>query len=164
MIIRCTAMTCCHLLVILTFVAPAIADEQDNQFTGDIKVVIFVADVEKSAAFYRDVLGFTFDGFAGDADDPYYAEMLAGPTRFGLHEPTVTGDELRVGQQRVYFRVRNLDAQRQLVETHGIEVPELIERSWMDFFVVEDPDGNDVVFAVTDPIRHTSQPWTNPES
>ena len=136
-------------------------DEIHGEFTGDIKPIIYVSDVEQSAPFYRDVLGFKLDGFAGDEADPYYADMLAGPTKFGLHEPTMSGDELRIGQQRLYFRVRDLDAHSHHVEAQGIEVKEIFRRSWMDYFVVKDPDGNVIVFAVTDSERHTSEPWTN---
>jgi catechol 2,3-dioxygenase-like lactoylglutathione lyase family enzyme len=42
-----------------------------------------VTDVQRSVPFYRDVLGFDFDGFAGDAADPDYAEMLAGRQKTG---------------------------------------------------------------------------------
>lgn len=133
-------------------------------FTGEVKPVIYVSDVRGSVPFYRDVLGFEFDGFAPDQADPYYAEMLAGGLKFGLHEPTMPGDEERVGQQRLYFRVRDLDAHRRRVEAQGVEVGEVVRRSWMDFFTVRDLDGNDIVFAVTDPERHVSQPWRRDET
>ena len=136
-------------------------DDPHGHFTGNVKAIIYVSNVEKSASFYRDVLGFELDGFAGDQADPYYAEMLAGPTKFGLHEPTMFGDELRIGQQRLYFRVQDLNAHRRYVETHGIEVKEIFQRSWMDYFLIKDLYGNIVVFAVTDSERHTSEPWTN---
>jgi len=157
---RVTAM--CSLVVSGFMLAGvAIGDDPDGQFTGNIKPIIYVSDVEKSAPFYRDVLGFELDGFAGDEADPYYAEMLAGPTKFGLHEPTMSGDELRVGQQRLYFRVHDLEAHSRYVEANGINVPEIYRRDWMDYFIVKDLDGNTVVFAVTDSERHTSEPWTD---
>ena len=150
-------------LVISGFMLAGEANGEDphGHFTGNVKPIIYVSNVEKSAPFYRDVLGFELDGFAGDQADPYYAEMLAGPTKFGLHEPTMLGDELRIGQQRLYFRVQDLNAHRRYVETHGIEVKEIFQRSWMDYFLIKDLDGNIVVFAVTDSERHTSEPWTN---
>jgi catechol 2,3-dioxygenase-like lactoylglutathione lyase family enzyme len=159
-------MVVCRMTVgsSLTFAALIIAgwtaaEDLHSQFTGDIKPVVYVSDVARSMPFYRDVLGFDFDGFAGDPADPYYAEMLAGPVKFGLHEPTVPGDESRIGQQRLYFRVFDLNAQRRYVETRGVVVEEIIRRSWMDFFSVRDLDGNTIVFAVTDLERHTSEPW-----
>lgn len=134
-----------------------------GRFTGDVKPVLYVADVERSAPFYRDVLGFELDGFAGAADDPYYAEMLAGPLKFGLHEPTRAGDDERVGRQRIYFRVLELEAHRRGVEERGGDPGEIVRRDWMDFFTVTDPDGNEIVLAVTDPERHTSRPWRREE-
>ena len=90
----------------------------------------------------------------------YAAEMLAGRLKFGLHEPTLPGDEERVGRQRLYFRVRDLAAHHRRVQAEGAKVGEIVRRSWMDFFSVRDPDGNDIVIAVTDPERHASQPWS----
>ena len=57
--------------------------------------------------------------------------------------------------------MHDLGAHRRYVETHGVEVKEIFQRSWMDFFLVKDLDGNIVVFAVTDTERHMSEPWTN---
>lgn len=150
------------VVVSLAFIlAGGLADQADSQFTGDIKPVIYVSDVEQSVPFYRDVLGFELDGYSGDEANPYYAEMLAGPRKFGLHEPTMPGDESRVGQQRLYFRVRDLLVQRRFIESKGVEVKEVYYRDWMDFFSIEDSDGNIIVFAVTDSERHSTEPWLN---
>ena len=156
---RVTAV-CSLVLTVFVVTGEARGEDFHGEFTGDIKPVIYVSDVEQSAPFYRDILGFVFDGYAGDKANPYYAEMLAGPTKFGLHEPTMSGDESRIGQQRLYFRVRDLDAHSRQVQAQGIEVKEIFRRSWMDYFLVKDPDGNVIVFAVTDSERHTSEPWT----
>ena len=89
------------------------------KFTGEIKPVLFVSDVEKSAPFDRDVLGFTFKGFANSAGQPYDAEMAAAGVKFGLHEPTSTGQETDIGQERLYFRVEDLQAHRSRVLAWG---------------------------------------------
>ena len=129
-------------------------------FTGELKSVLYVADVEKSAEFFEHVLGFGFKGFAERADGrPYYAEMLAGGTKFALHEPTSPGQESRIGEQRLYFRVRDLTAHRSRVAARGGEPGEIIERDWMDMFFVRDPDGHEIVFALTAPGRHPIDPW-----
>lgn len=132
-------------------------------FTGDIKAVVYVADVERSAPFYRDVLGFSFEGFADLDEEPYYAEMAAGGTKFGLHEPTSAGQEPKVGRQRLYFRVRDLAVHRSRVAARGGDPGEVITTGWMDFFVVTDPDGNEIVFAVTAPAHHRMDPWHTAE-
>ena len=128
-------------------------------FTGELKSVLYVADVEKSAGFFENVLGFEFDGFAERDDRPYYAEMIAGGTKFGLHEPASTGQELRIGQQRLYFRVRDLSAHRTRVAARGAEPAAIKRTDWMDMFVVRDPDGHEIVFAFTDAEKHSIDPW-----
>lgn len=128
-------------------------------FTGQIKPVLYVTDVEKSAPFYRDVLGFDFEGFADSGGQPYYAEMAAAGEKFGLHEPLSEAQEARVGEERLYFRVEDLQAHRSRVLAWGAEAGEIRKTAWMDMFTVVDPDGNEIVFAVTDPARHTSDPW-----
>ncbi len=129
-------------------------------FTGEIKPVVYVTDVEKSAPFFRDVLGFAFEGFANLDGRPYYAEMVAAGVKLGLHEPTSTEQETRIGQQRLYFRVEDLGTHRSRVLAWGGKPGEIKVTGWMDMFIVRDPDGNEIVFAVTDTERHSSNPWS----
>lgn len=128
-------------------------------FTGEVKPVLYVSDVEASAPFFRDVLGFEFDGYANLRGEPYYAEMLAGELKFGLHEPTSPSHVPRVGQQRIYFRVRDVAAHRERVSAWQGDPGEIIETDWMDMFIVRDPDGHEIVFASTDPAKHSIDPW-----
>jgi predicted enzyme related to lactoylglutathione lyase len=132
-------------------------------FTGEIKPVLYVSDVEKSAPFYRDVLGFDFQGFANADGQPYYAEFAATGVKFGLHEPMTKSQEPMVGRQRLYFRVRDLLAHRFRVLAWGGAPEEIKTTAWMDMFLVRDPDGNEIVFAVTDPARHRTNPWNTQE-
>ncbi|MDH3196891.1 MAG: VOC family protein [Candidatus Krumholzibacteria bacterium] len=149
--------------ILLTLAVTGRAEDDPRQahgtFTGAVKPVLYVADVEKSAPFYRDVLGFEFQGFANTKGEPYYAEMVAGEQKFGLHEPTSSGQEARVGQQRLYFRVNDLEPHHARVVAWGGEPGEIKKTAWMDMFIVRDPDGNEIVFAVTDPDRHSINPW-----
>lgn len=133
--------------------------EAHGIFTGEIKSVLYVSDVEIGAPFYRDVLGFEFQDFAEQEGRPYYAEMVAGRIKFGLHEPMSSGQESKVGQQRLYFRVEDLAAHHSWVLSRGGEAGEIKKTEWMDMFLVRDPDGNEIVFAVTDPARHSINPW-----
>jgi predicted enzyme related to lactoylglutathione lyase len=133
--------------------------EAHGIFTGEIKPVLYVSDVERSAPFYRDVLGFDFLGFANLNGQPYYAEMAAAGVKFGLHEPTSPRQETMVGKERLYFRVEDLAAHRSRVLAWGGEPGEIKKTAWMDMFIVSDPDSNEIVFAVTDPERHSIDPW-----
>jgi predicted enzyme related to lactoylglutathione lyase len=130
-----------------------------GRFTGEIKPVIYVSDVEKSAPFYRDALGFDFQGYANRNGEPYYAEMICAGVKFGLHEPVSEGQGAKVGKQQLYFRVEDLPAHRERVAAWNGEPGEIRATAWMDMFTVQDLDGNEIVFAVTDANRHTSNPW-----
>lgn len=145
-------------VLVLVWTTPLRAQE-DPVFTGEVKPVLYVEDVEAAVPFYRDVLGFGFLGFSELEGAPYYAEMTAGPLKFGLHEPLDPEQEERVGRQRLYFRVRDVDAQRAAVTRRGGEPSEMVRTAWMDFFIVRDADGHEIVFAVTDPARHDMDPW-----
>jgi predicted enzyme related to lactoylglutathione lyase len=128
-------------------------------FTGDIKPVLYVTDVEASAPFFRDVLGFEFLGYANRDGEPYYAEMAAGGRKFGLHEPMSEAQRSKVGEQRLYFRVQDVAAHRSRIAAWDAEPGEVKKTDWMDMFIVRDADGHEIVFAATDPETHSIDPW-----
>ncbi len=134
------------------------ARDAHGGFTGDLKPVLWVGDVEGSAPFYRDTLGFELVGFAGKADDPYYAELAAAGRTLGLHEPTTPAERERVGRQRLYVRVRDLEIHRARVAARGGSPGPVVTTGYMDFFVVRDPDGNEIAFGVTDPRAPPGRP------
>lgn len=131
----------------------------ESDFTGEAKAVLYVSDVEESASFFRDVLGFEFGGFTEVEGEPFYAEMVAGTFKFGLHEPMNAEQETWVGHQRIYFRVTDVETHRSQVEEREASPGELIETDWMDMFIVRDLDEHQIVFAETDASRHSIDPW-----
>lgn len=149
------------LLIPLMGAADSEPDPEDAHgvFTGEMKSVFYVVDVEVAAPFYRDVLGFEFQGFAERDGNPYYAEMVADRVKFALHEPMSQRQEAKVGQQRLYFRVKDLEAHRTGVVARGGEAGDIKVTEWMDMFLVRDPDGNEIIFAFTDLERHSINPW-----
>lgn len=130
-----------------------------GEFLGEVKPVLYVADLPRSVAFFRDALGFEFLNYSGEEGDPYYAEMAAGPTKFGLHRPRNERERARVGRQRLYFRVRDVEAQSRHVAACDGKPDPIIKRAWMTMFSVTDPDGHEITFAETDPKVHTIDPW-----
>lgn len=162
MITRSTSLVAVAVLIlspVLSGRAQQDARQGHGGFTGELKPVLYVSDVERSARFYRDVLGFEFDGYANADGGPYYAEMVAAGRKFGLHEPIAAGQEERVGRQRLYFRVRDLRVHHARVAAWGGEPGAIRTTDWMDMFSVLDPDGNEITFAFTDPARHSIDPW-----
>ena len=152
--------------VAMTTLVPQLSPVQAKQadshggFTGDIKSVLYVSDVEASARFFDEVLGFGFLGLTNlPSGEPYYAELAANGRKFGLHEPVNEQQEERIGQQRIYFRVGDLDAHRARLEARDVAVGETVRTDWMDFFIVRDADGHEIVIALTDPERHGTDPW-----
>lgn len=112
--------------------------------------VLFVADVGKSAIFYRNTLGFTIDFLHGQP--PFYGSVSRDGARLHLkwvHEP-VFGPG-RIDAERLimaFLPVANLKALYAEYATHGVEFRQkLTKQAWgsTDFHLC-DPDGNVLAF------------------
>jgi lactoylglutathione lyase len=108
-------------------------------------VILFVADLERSVAFYRDLIGLPFKLY-GDG----YAEFATRGTRFGLYdrnrlqELTGQGPEApRSPGGEVVFLVADVDAEAERVRAAGAAVLEgPVDRAWGHRTLhLEDPDG-----------------------
>jgi predicted enzyme related to lactoylglutathione lyase len=139
----------------------AMEDRKDppGGFLGQVKPVLYVSDVEASAVFFRDVLGFELLSWADNEETPYYAEMAAADQKFGLHAARDEKERQRIGKQRIYFRVRSADDHRRRVSAHGARPGPIERTAWMTMFSVVDVDGHEIVFAETDPKVHSVDPW-----
>ena len=106
------------------------------------QISLLVNDIERSVAWYRDVLGlrhlFTFGNLAF---------FDCAGTRLFLNTPQP--GEQQTGNSVLYFRVGDIAATHQALESRGVaftDAPHLIHRhpdgmeEWMGFFT--DPDGN----------------------
>jgi lactoylglutathione lyase len=120
-------------------------------------VILFVADLERSTAFYRDVLGLPFK-LQGDG----YVEFATEGTRFGLydrnrleeltgHDPEAPG---RPGGE-VVFLVTDVDAEAERLQEAGVPVLNgPVDRAWGHRTLhLEDPDGFVVELAQEIPRR-----------
>ncbi len=106
------------------------------------QVLIPVRDVERAAAFYRDVLGIPYlFGFPG------MAFLDAGGVRLYLASPEEEGF---AGRSTIYFRVPDIHTAVAELEGRGVAFagrPHMIfddgrQQTWMCF--PKDPDGNNV--------------------
>jgi len=106
------------------------------------QVLVPVTDVERAAAFYRDVLGIRYlFGFPG------MAFLDAGGVRLYLATPEQDGF---AGRSTLYFRVPDIGAAVAALEARGVafgDRPHMIfddgsQQTWMCF--TKDPDGNNV--------------------
>jgi methylmalonyl-CoA/ethylmalonyl-CoA epimerase len=106
------------------------------------QVLVPVADVERAAAWYRDVLGIRYlFGFPG------MAFLDAAGVRLYLAQPTEPGFD---GRATLYFRVPDIRTAVAELERRGVAFsgpPHMIfddgsQQTWMCFS--KDPDGNNV--------------------
>jgi lactoylglutathione lyase len=118
-------------------------------------VILFVADLERSVAFYRDVLGVPFK-LQGDG----YVEFATQGARFGLYDRNRLGELTGQGASRpvepageVVFLVEDVDAEAERLRAAGATIlmgP--VDRPWGHRTLhVEDPDGFVVELAVEIP-------------
>ena len=118
-------------------------------------VILFVADLERSVAFYRDVIGIPFK-LQGDG----YVEFATEGTRFGLYDRNrlveLTGQDAtapgRPGGE-VVFLVGDVEAEAERLRAAGVSVLKgPVDRPWGHRTLhVEDPDGFVVELAVEIP-------------
>lgn len=113
--------------------------------------MLFVSDVSRSAAFFRDKLGFTVDFLHGHPAF-YGAVSRDGATlhlRF-VHEPVVA-EELREKEQLLaaFVVVANVKALFEEYKTAGVPFASALHKEpWGGpTFTVRDPDGNRICFS-----------------
>jgi lactoylglutathione lyase len=103
-------------------------------------VILYVRDVDVSAAFYRDVVGLPFK-----LRDAGYAEFVTGETRFGLLERTRASDLIHREpiDGEVLFLVDDVDAEAERLRGVGVEfLSGPVDRPWGHRTLhLLDPDG-----------------------
>ena len=114
--------------------------------------MVFVSNVQTSAAFFRDKLGFAIDFLHGHP--PFYASVSRGAARLHLrfvHEPVITLEvrEREGGLLSAFLNVDNIKGLFAEYKAAGVDfVQPLRKEPWGgSAFIVLDPDGNWICFA-----------------
>jgi len=98
-------------------------------------VYLYVSDMERSASFYRDMLGIPLDG------DEHWQEASLGGTRFGLHQTHEAIGPLSAGTIHLNLEVDDIDAAADRLAAAGVDVEETMRDDWGAALRISDPDG-----------------------
>jgi catechol 2,3-dioxygenase-like lactoylglutathione lyase family enzyme len=114
--------------------------------------VVFVSNVEASAAFFRDKLGFAIDFLHGHP--PFYASVSRDAACLHLrfvHAPVITPQvrEREEGLLSAFLEVDNIQGLFAEYKAAGVEFAHPLRKEpWgASAFIVLDPDGNGICFA-----------------
>ena len=114
--------------------------------------VVFVSNVQTSAAFFRDKLGFAIDFLHGNP--PFYASVSRDAARLHLrfvHELVITLEvrEREEGLLSAFLDVDNIKGLFAEYKAAGVHFVQLLRKEpWGgSAFIVLDPDGNWICFA-----------------
>jgi uncharacterized glyoxalase superfamily protein PhnB len=125
---------------------------------GKLLPMLYVRDVPASVAFYRDVLGFEFEGWWDEGTRSYvlelplgfapeFAELRAGDLVLHLHR---AGDDHVVGSSPsiLHLKVKNADVYYERVTARGgrFDPPRDQVWGWRQFYA-RDPDGHQWSFS-----------------
>lgn len=113
-------------------------------------VALIVGDVERSKAFYRDVLGLEIR-----EEDPEHGGTFMGLPNFGHNvdlfpTQTASGSDQRLSGQRVHHFAFQVDSHEDLREAYrtlkgaGVEILAAVDHQSQHSIYVRDPDGNTV--------------------
>ena len=98
-------------------------------------VYLYVRELERSLAFYRDLLGIPL---AGDAT---WAEAQLGSTRFALHLAHEGVGEFGSGTVHLDFEVASVDKAVERLRAAGVDPCETRRDQWGAAAEIVDPDG-----------------------
>lgn len=116
---------------------------------------LVVADVERSVAFYRDVLGFTVQATVPDAAPYVFASVQCGPVEIFLNAPEAAGAEYPAFKDRpiggtltLFVEVTGIQEAYDSLKTR-VTVVMPLEKKWYGTteFAFADPDGYLMTFA-----------------
>jgi predicted enzyme related to lactoylglutathione lyase len=98
-------------------------------------VYLYVSDVKRSAAFYREVLGIPLEG------DEHWQEADLGGMRFALHQSHAEIGPLSAGTIHLNLEVADVDEAAERLRAAGAVVAETMRDDWGASVRVRDPDG-----------------------
>jgi catechol 2,3-dioxygenase-like lactoylglutathione lyase family enzyme len=134
--------------------------ERRMQLRGLHHVTAIVADLDRTTAFYRDVLGLALTAEEDNPDDPgsrhfWFGDIQGAPGTLVSFMEYPQMDEAREGRGGVHhfaFAVGSADEQiawRDYLRARGVPCSEVFERGRFKSIYFRDPDGNLLEVATT---------------
>jgi catechol 2,3-dioxygenase-like lactoylglutathione lyase family enzyme len=120
---------------------------------------LIVADVERSLAFYRDVLGFSVEDMVPDASPYVFAIVRSGPVELFLNSPGPATKEYPLlagrpigGTLTLFIKIAGIRAAYDTLKER-LNVVKPLEKTWYGVteFACTDPDGYVITFAEQEP-------------
>jgi catechol 2,3-dioxygenase-like lactoylglutathione lyase family enzyme len=133
------------------------------QIQGLHHVTMLVENVDRSAAFYSDVLGFRVVKRTVNADDPNArhfffsadAEGSAGSVVSCMEYPEMDAGQVGRGSMHHFALAvdskEELEGWRQYLESRGVTATEVHDRTYFSSIYIRDPDQNLVEIACRNP-------------
>jgi catechol 2,3-dioxygenase-like lactoylglutathione lyase family enzyme len=123
------------------------------QLTGLHHVTMIVADLDRTTAFYRDVLGMALVREGMNDDDPdarhfWFGDASGSPGTLVSFMEYPQLEEGHVGRGSTHHlalavdSVEELDAWRDYLQHHGHETTEVLDRGGFHSLYLRDPDGH----------------------
>lgn len=104
---------------------------------GIKRIIVFVSDMERALAFYRDVLGLALQSQDGDG----WAELAAGTCTIGLHSGGTASKSERQGP-KIVFGSDDVASVRKELLARGAPMGPLKKFGALELCDGHDPDGN----------------------
>lgn len=119
----------------------------EPRITAPVSRLLGAKDVERTVAFWRDVLGFEI----GERDEERSIEVTSGPARiqFGKRDAAPdSSNETSPGSAIVFFETDDVEAMHSAITRRGGRPSELEKVNWIKrrVFEVRDPDGHVIWF------------------
>jgi predicted enzyme related to lactoylglutathione lyase len=104
------------------------------------RIILFVRDVAKVAAFYQQ--HFELKPIASDEDG--WLELAAGGCNLALHRATTTSRERGRSPAKIVFAVRDVHAAKARFAKEGLKFGKVHEVNGFAFANARDPEGNPI--------------------
>ncbi len=102
------------------------------------RIILFVKDVPRCAAFYKDVLGLESSGYA----DAKWITFSAGGCLLSLHQGAAASTSRKPKYTQIVFEVADVSAARDQLLSRNVQMDKIIDGDGFAFCNGRDPEGN----------------------